>query len=140
MTRSCYDAVPGQERADDSGRKAPSICRDLVQRETNTMGNLQGCGAVELYRNALACARNSRAATGWLQRQCRRPIIPATQAYLDRVLGPSHLLWRNTMSNALSNTKRYCQSKLFNMLKGGGCDPVDFEAMLSSTLQKTAFC
>jgi hypothetical protein len=61
-----HGAVPGQERAEGSGRKAPSICRDLVQREINTMDNLQGCGVGELYRNALARAGKSKAATGWL--------------------------------------------------------------------------
>jgi hypothetical protein len=75
MTRVCYDAVTGQGRAEDSGHKAPPICRDLVQRETNTKDNLRGCGVGELYGNALARAGKSRAATGWLQRQCTRPII-----------------------------------------------------------------
>ena len=64
MMRACYGVVRGWERVEDPGPKAPSICHDLIQRETITRTISGDVGVGELRGNALACAGKSKATTG----------------------------------------------------------------------------
>ena len=66
----CQD-MEEQRTLDIRHRRSAVISFSARQIQRTTSGDVE----FELYGNALARAGKSRAATGWLQRQCRRPII-----------------------------------------------------------------